>query len=169
VPEEATTWPDSSETRCMAMVVEPISQAMPQASLCRPGHSAIMLAWPVSSSLWIAAVTFHLPLRRMAWTCGNKILVDEDVAEAPVVFHRRLEAVEIAERLVHVGFLDLDIAELDGGLALEDAGVGGLADDLGVDLHILRDVDDEIALHRSPSRTAAGRASARAFRRIAVP
>ena len=29
VPEEAATRPESSETRCMAMVVEPISQAMP--------------------------------------------------------------------------------------------------------------------------------------------
>ena len=70
---------------------------------------------------------------------------DEHVLPAPFALQRDLQAVEIAERLVHVGFVDLDIAELDGGVALDDAVGGGLAHDLRVDDRVLRHVDDEIA------------------------
>jgi hypothetical protein len=65
--------------------------------------------------------------------------------EAPVGFNRHQQAVEIAERLVHVGLFDLDIAHVDCRIAFDDATVGILAHHLGVDHGILRDVDDQIA------------------------
>ncbi|CAI2934180.1 protein of unknown function [Aminobacter niigataensis] len=46
---------------------------------------------------------------------------------------------------MHVGLFQLDIAELDGGIALDDAVGGRLAHHLGVDDGILRHVDDEVA------------------------
>jgi hypothetical protein len=69
-----------------------------------------------------------------------------DPSNFPSRFQRGLQPVEIAERLVHVGLFDLDIAELDCGIALDDA-VGRLAHDLRIDDDVLRHVDDEIALH----------------------
>ena len=70
---------------------------------------------------------------------------DQQVLPAPVFFEHRLQPVEIAERLVHVGLVDLDIAELDGGVALDDAVGRRLAHDLRVDHRVLRHVDDEVA------------------------
>ncbi len=90
----------------------------------------------------------HAPfaLAQDALHLRDEILRDEQVVPAPILVQHRLEAVEIAERLVHVGFVDLDIAELDGGVALDDAVDGRLAHHLGIDHRVLRHVDDEVAL-----------------------
>ena len=58
----------------------------------------------------------------------------------------RSKPVGVAERLLHVGLVHLDVAELDDRIALDDARLGALPDDLPVDLHVLRHVDDEVAL-----------------------
>ena len=79
---------------------------------------------------------------------GQEVGVDEKIFEAPILRERRFEAIEVAERLVHVGFLDLDIAHLDRGVALDDAGIGILAHALSVDRDILRYVDDKVAEDR---------------------
>ncbi len=91
----------------------------------------------------------------------QKVLRDQQVLPAPVLHQHRLQPVEIAERLVHVGLVDLDIAELDGRIALDDAVVGRLAHDLRVDDGVLRHVDDEIALDRGRAgeATAFGQAA----------
>ena len=47
---------------------------------------------------------------------------------------------------MHVGFVDLDIAEMDRRVALDDAVGSCLAHDLGIDDGILGHVDDEVAL-----------------------
>ena len=75
----------------------------------------------------------------------DQVRRDQQVLPAPILFQHRLQAVEIAERLVHVGLVDLDIAELDRRIALDDAVGRGLAHDLRVDDRILRHVDDEVA------------------------
>ena len=67
----------------------------------------------------------------------------------------RLHAFEIADRLVHVGLLDLDIAKLHGRVALDDAVARRLAHDLRVDHRVLRHVDDEVALDRRRAGEAA--------------
>ena len=46
---------------------------------------------------------------------------------------------------MHVRLVHLDIAELDGGVALDDAVGRGLAHDLRIDDGVLRHVDDEVA------------------------
>ena len=71
---------------------------------------------------------------------------DQQVLPAPVLLQHRLQPVEVAQRLVHVRLIDLDIAQLDRRIALDDAVGGRLAHHLGVDHRILRHVDDEIAL-----------------------
>lgn len=76
----------------------------------------------------------------------QEMLGDEQIFPAPFGLQPDLEPVEIAERLVHVGLVDLDITELDGGVALDDALDRRFAHDLGVDLDVLGHVDDEIAL-----------------------
>ena len=96
-------------------------------------------------SRWIAAVTPQLPLRRIDLHLRDEMRRDQQVLPAPVLFEHGLQPVEIAERLVHVGLVDLDIAELDGGVALDDAVARRLAHDLRVDHRVLRHVDDEVA------------------------
>ena len=85
----------------------------------------------------------------------QQVLRDQQVLPAPVLFQHHLQPVEIAERLVHVGLVDLDIAELDGRVALDDAVGRGLADGLRVDDRVLRHVDDEVALDRRRTGQAA--------------
>ena len=70
---------------------------------------------------------------------------NQQVLPAPVLFQHGFQPVEIAERLVHVGLVDLDVAELHRGVALDDAVGCRLAHDLRVDHRVLRHVDDEIA------------------------
>jgi hypothetical protein len=74
-----------------------------------------------------------------------KIGVNREALEAPVGLNGHQEPVKVAERLVHVGLFDLDIAHVNGRIALDDATVGILADHLRVDDGILRDVDDQVA------------------------
>ena len=123
----------------------------------------------MSLSRWMAAVTPQLPLRKMPCTCGIRWEAISEVLPAPVLFQRELQPVEVAERLVHVGLFDLDIAELDGRVALDMAVVGGLAHDLRVDDRVLRHVDDEVALDLSPSRTGGAARAGRARARSALP
>ena len=76
----------------------------------------------------------------------DEILRDEQVVPAPVLVQHHLQPVEIAERLVHVGLVHLDIAKLYGGVALDDPVDRRLAHHLGVDDGVLGHVDDEVAL-----------------------
>jgi hypothetical protein len=64
---------------------------------------------------------------------------------------------------VHVRLLDLDIAELNGSIALDVAVGGALPDHLGVDHRVLRHVDDEVALdgRRARKAPALGQAATR--------
>jgi hypothetical protein len=72
---------------------------------------------------------------------------DQRVFPAPVLFQHQLHAVEVAQRLVHVGLVHLDIAELHGRVALYMAVHGGLAHHLRVDDRVLRHVHHQIALN----------------------
>jgi len=72
--------------------------------------------------------------------------IDIEIGVAPVALDRGLEPVEVAQRLVHVRLVDLDIAEPDGGIARDDLRVGRLAHHLRVDDGVLRHVDDKVAL-----------------------
>ncbi len=87
----------------------------------------------LSISRWMAAVTPQLPLRRMRLDLRNEVRRDQQILPAPVLFQHDLEPVEIAERLVHVGLVDLDVTQLDRRIALDDAVGRSLADHLGVD------------------------------------
>ncbi len=101
----------------------------------------------------------HLPLAlaQDLLDFRDQMEIDLDLVEMPVSGDRHFQPVEIAERLFHVGFLDLDITHADCRIAVEDALVGRLADDLGVDDRILRHVDDEIAKNlRRTGETASG-------------
>ena len=84
-----------------------------------------------------------------------EIGLDLQVGIAPILFQHDLHAVEIAERLVHVGLIDLDIAEMDGRVALDHPIAGGLAHDLSIDHGILRHIDHKIALDRGGTGEAA--------------
>ena len=89
--------------------------------------------------------------------------------KSPVFLQLRLQPVEIAERLVHVGLVHLDIAHVDHRIARDDALVGILADHLRVDRDVLRHVDDEVAQDAASSRRGGAPASGRASRRSASP
>ncbi len=117
-------------------------------------------------SRWMAAVTPQLPSCRQGGThdlldLRDEVRGDQQVLPAPVLLQHDLEPVEIAERLVHVGLVDLDIAELDGGVALDDAVGGRLAHDLRIDDGVLRHVDDEVAVDggRAGEAAAVGQAA----------
>ena len=99
----------------------------------------------LSASLWMAAVDGPVALAQDALHLRQQMKVEVEVFPAPVLHQRDLQPVEIAERLVHVGLFDLDIAHADRGIARDDPGVGILADGLRVDDRVLRHVDDEIA------------------------
>ena len=79
---------------------------------------------------------------------GQDVGVDFKIADAPFLFESSFQAVEITKRLVHVGLFHLDIAHMDRGVALDDAGVGGFAHHLRIDLNIVRNVNHEIAKDR---------------------
>ena len=52
----------------------------------------------------------------------QEMLIDHQIRPAPVFFQRDLQPVKIAERFVHVGFFDLHIAQVHGGIALDYRG-----------------------------------------------
>ena len=100
---------------------------------------------------------FPIALAQDLLHLAQKIGVDRKVLEAPVGLDRQEQPVEIAQGLVHVGFLDLDIAHLDRRIALDDAAVGILAHHLRIDHGILRDVDHQVAENlRRAGEPAAG-------------
>ena len=112
----------------------------------------------------------HLPfaLAQDLLHLRQKVEVDPEPLEAPVPGERAQQPVGVAERLLHVRLVDLDVAELRDRIALDDARLGALPDDLPVDLHVLRHVDDEVALDRGGAGEAAlGRQARRASRRSA--
>ena len=76
----------------------------------------------------------------------EQIEVDPEPFEAPFLGEHAKQPVGVAERLVHVRLVDLDVAELGDRIALDQPRLGALPDDLPVDLHVLRHVDDEVAL-----------------------
>ena len=84
-------------------------------------------------------------LAQYALHLRHEVEIEFEVLEAPVLHQGDLEPVEVAERLVHVGLFDLDVAHADRRIAGDDPGVGILADGLGVDDRVLRHVDDEVA------------------------
>ena len=159
MPAEASVRPESSAERWQAMVVEPMSTAMPQAKLCSPGQSAITTGPPRS---WCtAAVTFHSPSRRIFCTFGRRSKSILQPLEAPFLREHAKHPVGVAERLVHVRLVDLDVAELGDRIALDQPRLGALPDDLPVDLHVLRHVDDEVALDGGVSRRGGAGSPAR--------
>ena len=75
---------------------------------------------------------------------GKQLWVDLDPVEAPFATQRAQDAVHVAQRLVHVGLVDLDIGQPNGGIALDHARVRRLG-------HVVggcdrRHVDHEVAL-----------------------
>ena len=76
-----------------------------------------------------------------------------------MVVERIGEALEIAARIVHVGFGDLDVVQPDRGIDGEVARLGALAHDLLVNLALGRHVNDEIAWMSAeqPSRRPSAR------------
>ena len=105
----------------------------------------------------------HLPgtLAQRALQALERAQVDGEVAEAPLAGKRFRHALEIAALAVHVGLLDLDEMEPDGGVELDGADLGPLAHHLLVDLALGRHVDDDIALEqRLAGEAAAGREAA---------
>ena len=79
-----------------------------------------------------------------------------DAFDLPLVLQRGAQTLQIARRLVHVGFLHLDVIELRCGVH-DDVALGrGLTDDLTVHLALGRNVDDDVRLDgRLTAQTAA--------------
>ena len=73
----------------------------------------------------------------------QNVQVAGELAEPPLVVERIGEAFEVAARIVHVGFGDLDVVQADGGIDGEVARFGPLAYDLLVNLALGRHIDDE--------------------------
>ena len=111
----------------------------------------------------------HLPLAlaQDLLHLREQVEVDARRLQPPLLGQDAQKAVGVAERLVHVGLVDLDVAELGDRIALDRARLGALPDDLAVDLHVLRDVDDEVALDRGGAGEAALLAELAALRDVA--
>ena len=67
-------------------------------------------------------------------------------SQIPLLLQGLLQPLQIAGRVVHVGFFDLDIMQADDGIDFDIAHFRALADDLFVNLAVRRDVDDQIAV-----------------------
>jgi hypothetical protein len=78
----------------------------------------------------------------------NDVLGHQQVLPAPVALQHRLQPVQIAERLVHVRFVDLDKTKLHRRVALDGTLDRRFAHHLGVDDGVLGHVDDQVALDR---------------------
>ncbi len=85
----------------------------------------------------------------------QRLEVDGELGQPPLVAERFLEPFEIAAGVVHVGLGDLDIVEAEHGIELDVADLGALADDLLVDLALGRDVDQRVGLERGLAGEAA--------------
>ena len=107
---------------------------------------------------WTATVTAYSPSASAGWsartTCRSASRpVRPTRARAPRT------ADQVAGRRRELGPLDLDVVEPDDGVDLEVAHVEALADDLAVDLALLRDVDQARRRGPWPCNRAGGRAS----------
>src|SRR6056297_3848671 len=77
------------------------------------------------------------------------------IGDVPLLGQCHLQTLEIARRLVHVGFLHLDQNDPRGGVHGDRARRGGLAHHLAVHLAFRGNVDDDVALNRGLTAEAA--------------
>ena len=88
---------------------------------------------------------FPVPGAQSLLQPGERRKVGGRVRQAPLLAKSLLQTPQIARRLVHVRFGDLDVVEADDRIDLDRMRLRALADHLPVDLAFGRHVDDEIA------------------------
>ena len=134
------------------MVVEPMSNARPNARSTRPG-------WIATISSVLADGDGHAPAARAQrlLQAGQHRQARAHAGQRPLRGERVGKPAEIARGVAHVGFGDFDVAQPHDGIDGHGARLGALADDLTMNLAFGRHVDDEIAAEfRLTAEPAAG-------------
>ena len=79
------------------------------------------------------------------------------VGQLPFPRERSLEPLQVARRVLHVGFRHLDVMQLDERIELDVPRLGGLAHDLAVNLAARRHIDHDVRFDAGLAREPAPR------------